>query len=304
MTTTLVDALLAVHQQTRLSGLLTAVAAAGPRLGVPAYIACLLRDPGTDGWYVTAMVDGAGRQALLDRLGIPPGPFPLAPPAQGGPRPLGALMGQAWGADVCARLEGQLNVTGALLAPIPGVHDPRGALLALPTGAGPDPALLDGVLRHGATAAARLLEHESVPFTDGVLDQRTLAELSSKEFARAARYHREMAVALFEAENLAALGQFGPALVRSLRRWDLVGRVNSDRPTLVAVLPETGRGGGRGLIRRLGERLTGIRSGVSTFPEDGGSLNALVDIAQRRMLAAGGFRAPLPPAPSSTWSRQ
>lgn len=293
MTTTLVNALLAVHQQTRLAGVLTAVAAAGPRLGAPWYVACLLRDSGTGGWYVTAMVDGAGRTASLERLEAPTGPFAFAPaPAAADvPRPLAALLGEAWGPDFCAAFERRLGTVGALCAPIRGPRGVRGALIGLLTAAEPATALA-GVLLHGAAAAARHLDQEQAPVSDGVLDPQALADQAGKEIARATRYHREMAVALFETDSLATLAHFGPVLVRSLRRWDLIGRWPSDRPQLVACLPETGRGGARGLVRRLGGSLAGIASGAATFPDDGANLVRLVEIASGRMALDGFSRSP------------
>ncbi len=298
MTTTLLHALLAVHQQTRLAGVLAAVATAGPRLGAPWYVACLLRDSGTGGWYVTALVDGGGRTASLERLEAPTGPlrFAPAPAAVDAVRPLAALLGDAWGPDFCAAFERRLGLVGALCAPIPGPQGVRGALIGLLTAAEPAPAL-GGVLLHGATAAARHLDQESAPAGDGVLDPQALAEQAGKEIARATRYHREMAVTLFETDSLATLARFGPVLVRSLRRWDLVGRWHSDRPWLVACLPETGRGGARGLVRRLGGSLAGITHGAATFPEDGANLVRLVEIASGRM-ALDGARAGSPTWPS------
>ena len=88
MASVLADVLLKIHNQTRFAGVLAAVAAAGPRLGASCYVACLLRDPGTDGWHLTAMIDSAGRPGPLERLGVPAGPFPTAPVIADTPRPL------------------------------------------------------------------------------------------------------------------------------------------------------------------------------------------------------------------------
>lgn len=277
------DALLRVHRQERFAGVLEAVAKAGPRLGAPSYIGCLLRDPGIDGWYLTAMLDSTGRAAPLERLGLSTGPFPFAPRVVSSPIRLAELMGEAWGPDLSALLERRLGVVGVISAPIEGSHGPQGALLALVT-THERADLLAGLLVHGATAAARHLEQHDHVMTDGVLDPHTLADLAGKEIARAERYRRELAVVLFETDSSTALGHFGPTLVRSLRRWDLVGRPDGDRPQIIAVLPETGRGGGRGLLRRLNGALGGIRAGIATFPDDGGSITRLVEVARTRII--------------------
>ncbi len=277
------DALLKIHTRDRLSGVLTAVAAAGSRLGAPCFVACLLRDPGTDSWHLTTMIDSGGRTGPLDQLGVSTGPFTTAPLFTSIALPLTGVMAGPWGDAACAQLAHRLTITSAMCAPIEDSHGPRGALLALFTGGG-QTDIFRAVLAHGITAAARHLAADGGPLTDGVLDARMLLNLAGNEIARAERYHRELAVVLFEMDGLTDLVRVGPMLVRGLRRWDLLGRSETDRPTLVAVLPETGRGGGRGLIRRLGSAVVGIRTGSATFPDDGGSLQRLVEIARGRAL--------------------
>ena len=284
MVVVLLDVLLAVHRQPRLAGVLSTLATAGPRLGVPCYVACVLRDPGTDAWHLTALLDPAGRPASLERLGVSDGPFAFMARDPGPPRPLAEFMGLAWGPEACARVERMLGTVAAVSSPIAGARGPRGALLALlPTWERAElPATL---LLHGGDAAARLLDQEAaIAIADGVLDSRTMAETANGEIARAERYRRQLAIVLFEAERSATLAQFDPALVRSLRRWDFIGRLDIDRPALAALLPETNRAGARGLIRRLGSKLNGIRTGIATYPEDGPNLAKLVEVATSRAI--------------------
>lgn len=278
----LIDALLQIHRQERFAGALTAAAASAAKLAVPAFVGCLLRDPGTAAWHVTALFDPASRPLLLAHAGLPETPFIFTPPAMVTARPLMEVFGQSWGEEGCARVAARLGVTSVICAPIRDAGGLRGALIAFPTGGGPT-LLLAGVLVHAATAAARLLDREIALASDGVLDPPTLAGRAAHEIARAARYHRQITVVVFEPGSLTELAQVGPMLVRSLRKWDLLGRVEADRPVLAAILPETGRSGGHGLIRRLSKYLDGIQVGAASFPDDGNNLDQLLAAARSRM---------------------
>jgi hypothetical protein len=296
--TILMEAQVQVHQQHRFAGLLEVVAAAGRRLHAPCYAGSLLRDPGTDAWYLTTLFDTLGRPAELSLLGVPLGPFPFTLPTTLAFRPLADLLGEAWGPERCAGVESQLGTAAVLCVPIEGTTGPCGALLALFSGT--ERAMLVGsVLTHAATAAARYFHQEHVPLSDGVLDVRAFTEQAASEVARATRYGRQLAIVTFELDSVARLGSFGPQLVRALRQWDILGRLESEQPALAAMLPETGRDGGRGLIQRLGVNLTGIRTGAAIFPNDARSLEALVEFARGR----GGRVAALEPALISEQNR-
>jgi hypothetical protein len=282
----LIDALLNVHRQDRFAGVLTATAQGATKLGLPSFVGCMLRDPGTGAWHLTALFDPASRPMQLAQAGMPLNPFTFSPPATVAARPLADLLGQAWGMDQCAQVERRLGVTTALCAPIRDAGGTRGALVAFPTTSG-QMLLLAGLLVHAGTAAVRLVDHELAPATDGVLDPLSFAERAGHELARALRYQREMTLVVFEPNSLSELARIGPALVRTLRKWDLLGRIEADRPVLAAVLPETGRNGGHGLVRRLGKFLDGIQVGAASFPEDGGNLDTLIEAARARVAGPG-----------------
>lgn len=277
----LMEAQLQVHQQRRFAGLLEVVTAAGRRLNAPCYTGSLLRDPGTDAWYLTTLFDTLGRPSDLTLLGVPLGPFPFSLPPSLAFRPLADLLGEAWGPERCAGVERQLATSTVLCVPIQGSNGPCGALIALFPSV-ERATLVGGILTHAATAAARYFYQENVPISDGVLDARMLADQAASEIARATRYKRQLSVVTFEVDSLAQLGAFGPLLVRTLRQWDLLGRLKVDVPTLAAVLPETGREGGQGLIRRLGTSLAAVRTGAAIFPDDATNLEGLVEFARGR----------------------
>jgi hypothetical protein len=177
----------------------------------------------------------------------------------------------------------------------------RGALVAFPTG-GAHLLLIAGVLVHAATAAARLLGREHAPVTDGVLDPATFAERGAHELARAVRYNRQVTLVVFETNNLAELAQMGPVLVRTLRKWDVLGRVEAERPVIAAVLPETGPSGGLGMIKRLSKFLENVEVGAASFPDDGNKLDMLVDAARSRV--ARPSTLPDMPAPAAPAEKQ
>jgi hypothetical protein len=296
-------ALLLLQRQPNLRGVLEAAVATCAGLHAPCHLACLLRDPATDTWFVTALLDPRGRPLPVERYGVPAGPFPFDLPRSGEELPLARLIGSAWGAEASATLEARLGATAAVAAAITGDEGPRGALLALYRPA-PGTALLAGVLAHAAEAAACHLRVAAAAAGSGVLPARAFAQRAADEIARAERYQRVLALVTFEPGTKDALAALGMKLVRTLRRWDILGRLDIT-PALAAVLPETGRGGARGLIRRLGTTLTGVRIGVAVFPEDACSLERLVDVARGRGALAGGMaRTVMPDRDSRIWTRR
>lgn len=293
----LIDALLHIHRQDRFAGALAAATASAAKLGNPSFIGCLLRDPGTGGWHVTALFDPAGRPVQLAQSGLPMHPFAFTPPPQVVARPLTETFGEGWGAERCAMVERALGVRTVLCAPLRDTAGLRGALIAFPT-SGAHLLLVAGVLVHAATAAVRLLGREYTAISDGVLDAATFAERGAHELARAVRYNRQVTLVVFETNNLPELAQMGPALVRTLRKWDILGRVEAERPVLAAVLPETGPNGGLGLIRRLRTFLENVEVGAASFPEDGNKLDMLIDAARARVARPTNLPE-VPPQPPS-----
>jgi hypothetical protein len=304
-TAQLLRAQLTIYGQDSMSGLLRATAEAGRRLGIPAPIGCLLRDPGLDAWYLTTLLDPEGRPVDIASLGVPAGPFAFRVPESAAPRPLAQLMDGAWEPNQVAGLERALSTTAALCIPVPGAARPRGALLALL----PDEdqaVLLAGVLAHAASGAARHLAAESLPVADAVLPSTVFAERAADEILRAERYHRPLSLVVFETDRLDEMAQLGLELSPALRRWDLLGRLDVDRPAIAAVLPETSRAGARGLIERLSGDLLGVRTGAASFPEDGAGFAHLVEIARGRAVRLHGTaveRWTIPAASNRIWRR-
>lgn len=296
------EMLLATHRSDALASILAAVSAGMGRFGAVCQLGCLVHDSGTDGWFLTALIDAAGKPILFERLEITPGPFPFHPPATPVSGTLLSVFGDAWGEQPCARLERITRSSMVVVAPIATGGASLGALFALVPGV-QHVSLLGAVLAHAAVAAGRCLPGSVGDGADGVLEAAAFAEISERELLRAERYRREVSVAVFGMDSTREVARFGPMLVRTLRRWDVVGRPNSSQPILAALLPETGRTGGRGLVRRL-RRLTGsMPVGTACAPEDGWKLDQLLQTATNAMKLAHSYRAPANLGVEQLWSR-
>lgn len=114
-----------------------------------------------------------------------------------------------------------------------------------------------------------------------LLDAGTLTSRAEDEISRARRYHRSLSVVTLELESTAEQVLVGRTALHLLRRWDLIGLAHTDQPVVV-VLPETDRGGGDSLIRRLRDVISGIPMGTAAFPADGGRLETLIGVARWR----------------------
>jgi PAS domain S-box-containing protein len=277
----LLRAQLEILSQQSVPGVLAAVVEFGQRLEAGALVGSLMWDPGVNAWYLTSLLDASARPLDVQSLGLSAGPFPFRIPETAAPRPLAHLLGQAWGQEACAALEQRLGTSLALCMPLQSASGPRGALIALLREERHAPAVA-GVLAHAATAAARALAVEANQEPQGVLDPRTLAERGSLEVQRAERYSRPLAVAMFVVDRLSLLTAVGNRLARTLRAWDFVGRWEMQRPALLAVLPETDRQGGLGLVDRMKRELADVHVGVAAFPQDGSSLAQLASAAAGR----------------------
>lgn len=293
-----------IHRQERFAGVLAATVAAARRLQCPFYLGSLMRDAGTKGWHLTALLDPAARLATLSYLGVPLGPFPFALPQEVEPRPLAALLGQSWGPENCATLEQRLKTSAAFCVPVLGETALRGALLALlPDAQHADLAI--AITAHASIAGARHLDDGNVPLTDGVMDPQALLTRADDEITRAKRYRRPLAVVVYELDRPADIPRVGAVLAHRLRTWDFLGQLASDKPSLCIVLPETARVGALGLISRFNLDLPGYRVGAAVLPEDGDNLAALA--AAARMRAEYSARRPpeaaATPADEHTWTR-
>ena len=301
---TILEALLRIHRQEQLSGLVQSIATGAGRLGAQVFPAAFLRDLGTDAWYFATMYAPDGRPVAIDRLGVPLGPYPFIPPLGGVPRPLIEVIGRCWGGQGAVMIEARLGVSMVVCETIAVGRQVRGALLAFlahPGYAG----VVHGLLQHAVLPAGRLVDVPAATPRDGVLPPVSLQAAADTEIARAARYNREVSFVTFECDSLVDLANLGPGLLRTVRRWDLIGRLDSSKHVLVAVLPETGRTGGRGLIRRLGKLLTGIPVGVATFPGDGSNFQRLTDVAVNRAERANAVlrESSMSRSTSNVWSK-
>lgn len=278
----LLPAHLAIYRQERLAGVLEAAVSAGQGLGLAAYVGAIMWDAASDAWFLTALYDTAARPVDLAPLGLPQGPFRWTVPPTGGLQHLDATFGEAWGADACGEIQWTLGATHAVVFPIRGELGARGAVIALLPLSPQTPAFA-GLISHAATAAAQCLDHEGlVDATAGVLRPHEFLLRAGRELDRATRYHRPLALIVFEVLRPADLIQFGPRLARSLRRWDIIGRIQGDLTGLCMALPEAGRQEARGLLGRLTNLPGGVRIGAVVFPEDGANLEALIELGRSR----------------------
>lgn len=277
------EAHLDVYRQPRLAGVLEAGAAAGIRLDQPVYVGCLLQDAGLSAWHLTALFDPDSNPMDATQFGIPHGGFLFTLPTSLTPRPLREVFTEGWGEVACASLAAHLDVDSAICVPIIDADGPRGALVAF-LRVGENAPLLVGVLVHAATAASRYLHENRIPAAEDVLPPAGLTERATNELARAERYQRPVSVVAFELAHAADVANFAPPLLRSLRHWDFLGRLDSDPPALIAVLPETSRSGARGIIKRMSQKFGTLTAGAAVFPDDAGGWVSLVELARGRAI--------------------
>lgn len=272
------ELLLLVHQQEHLPGILRAVSEAGRRNGLPCAAGYLTPEAGADTWRIAALTDPAGDPLTPSEMGLPPGSFAFAPPPFGMALPMEAVLLNVWGTAGCERLQQYFGTQTVLFTPVEGDSGPRGLLVAL-LSATDGGSLMGCVLTHAATAARACLTPGVRRHEGELVAGRELTERAEHEIARAERYGREITLVAFESQNADDLAEFGRELVGTVRRWDVVGRLDTGTPTLVAVLPETNRSGGQGLVKRLGIAGRAFRTGVATYPADGRDFAALLDSA-------------------------
>ncbi|HZQ37801.1 MAG TPA: hypothetical protein VFD32_17870 [Dehalococcoidia bacterium] len=272
------QALLPIHQQTRLADLLAVTATIVYKAGCPVLIGSLLRDGGTGLWHLTALLDAEGDVVPPEELGIPQQPFAFALPDAAGGRPLGAVLDAAW-QPVPGRTHEGVDQALTVCVPIGEGATPTGALLMLLA----EPALVQiayGILRHAGIAAGHLLGRQERPQSSAILDPRALAGRAEDELARGKRYERPLAIVVCQFNEAETALRAGERIARGLRRWDAIGRVEDAPDCVVIVLPETTREGALGLVDRLTEQLT-CAMGAATN-QDGSAFAELVSIARAR----------------------
>ena len=272
-------------QQTGLAGVLDTLASAGVLLGRPYATLCLLRDQATEGWYAAALFDARGRPADFSAFGIPGGPCHFDPPARLEPSSLAALLGKAWGPELCTHIAQRLGTGPALCLAIPGPTQPYGAFILIFQHQEPSADLV-AVLAHAATAAARHLDRDRAEAEGEVLETRPFQRRTGDELARAERHRRNISFVAIVADTVPAQARIGSVLARTLRRGEFVGRPDANERLLVAVLPETGEAGVRQVVQRISDVLTTARVAMATYPEDGRDQRTILDRLRERAATA------------------
>ena len=290
-----------LHQQERLSGALGVLALATGALGEPAQVVALMRDAATDSWRLTSLLDPNGRPLAFERLGLPAEPFEFAPPTLVTSAPLEQILGLAWGEERCWAVSEALRARTVTSALIGEAEQPRGALLLFSGSAEPAPAIVS-LVTHAALAAGRLTHAADQQAHDGVLTYAQWEERAGDEIERAARYHRPLALLAIEFERALDLATTGAQLARSCRRFDVIGRLGTARPTLVVLLPEAGASEANRVADRLSALTAGRPIGAAALPDDGILLDRLLAVALDRLASV------TPPAPAEpaapTWTRR
>jgi len=187
-----------------------------------------------------------------------------------------------------------------------------------PAGAYSDAAQVARVILLGAAAivasaivtrAGRLVELATSDGLTGLLNRAAFDKQMEKELARARRYGQPLAVAMLDADRFKqindtcghatgdqVLRRIGRLLQTAMREADVVARYGGDE--FVILLPETSsRGAARKLesIRARIETLfttpaarlpvaVTVSAGVSSYPDDGGTAEALLAAADARLL--------------------
>jgi diguanylate cyclase (GGDEF)-like protein len=160
----------------------------------------------------------------------------------------------------------------------------------------------------GAVTAAALTD----PLT-GVLNRRGFTDAAERELERARRYGHPLALAFVDVRGLKAvndsqghvagdqlLRKVAAVLKESARAHDLVGRIGGDE--LAVVLAEQSVTGAAAMARRVRSEIPVHRSalgfdadwdvtiGTATFPEDGDTLEDLLQAADRRLYQQRGIQ--------------
>lgn|GEM_PF-4699329 len=121
----------------------------------------------------------------------------------------------------------------------------------------------------------------------------TVGELVHFEMLRSRRYQRPLSVFSIIVPDLdeTSANVTVTELRKHTRRIDLVETSSLKDGVIHLICPETNAGDAAGLLRRLQAlRLTdGVRIGFAAFPDDGSSIDLLVEASRERAQATDGF---------------
>lgn len=274
----LIDMLLQVHRQSRLSGILESAAAGLTRLGLPVHVGALLRDGGSNVWYLAALMDAQGKAVSPARHGIPDQPLNVRLPQTDGALPLPVLFGGMLDPAIYDRMATNLGVGGGICLPVLVAGEPRGAVFGLFASPESGP-MVSALFAHIALSAARVLEYEPISGVRRVLGVGAFADAAETELARCSATGRQASLIVCAANSNPELAALGRGLLKQARPWDICGRAPADSPAVALLLPEVDRVDARLLLRRVNGYEHG---GVAVYPDEGTTLARLITVALSR----------------------
>jgi hypothetical protein len=116
----------------------------------------------------------------------------------------------------------------------------------------------------------------------GLVTSWYLAQRCEEECYRAERYERPLSLVLVDApsdEGPSSQSRVRSWLAKELRKADITAYLGSGR--YAVLLPETSKEEAQVLASRLAGAVDGAAAGVSAFPDDGSSLENLLEAAER-----------------------
>lgn len=308
----LADALLGVHRAADPDQACRAALLALTPIYGPAYLLRLVADrPGGPGRAVSFLGSDGPVFARLRAAGCPAPQridLPaLVPPTAFRPEPHHLPLAESSGSEavgewprVAAR---ELGVSSGTAIALGGDGREAGALVLL-TASGWPQQIAGVTVAHVGAAVANLLRAQEVQ-RSAEIDPETLVYTARRlegeavrELQRAARYRHNLSLIVVrtgeQPAHPARPRELASALVRTIRRSDVVGRLDSGGFALI--LPETGTAGAARVIARLGERASrarlAVEAGSATFPADGRSWGELRASADGRLRAIDGPLTP------------
>jgi diguanylate cyclase (GGDEF)-like protein len=193
-----------------------------------------------------------------------------------------------------------------------GVWIALAALLALAVAAGAAALRSRRRVRLQAGEVAAVTAAALTDALTGVLNRRGFLEAAERELDRARRYQHPMALAFVDIRGLKAvndteghlagdklLRRVTTLLVESARTHDMVGRIGGDE--LAVLLAEQSADGAEAMTQRVRAQIPAYRAslglvtawdvtiGTAAFPEDGETMDQLLDAADRRLYQQRGI---------------
>lgn len=167
--------------------------------------------------------------------------------------------------------------------------------------------LFSGDIRYGLNKAMLMSETDELT---GLHNRRGFAILADRLFAQAARYNRPVSILMIDSDNLKTINdghghQTGDRLLKTLakcvavelRQTDVVARYGGDE--FVALLPDTPPAGASIVAERIRSAVaaasimeqgpplaTSVSIGIASYPENGGSIDAVLARADKALYAA------------------